>query len=113
VSGYRLLCDENIDPRAVDALSDLGIDAAHVNDAPGAGSDDPAVAARARSEGRRLLTNDTGFLDETRYPDVTVLYLPRADVPVGTIHDRIRELRELVPDSENLPTTVFLAAEYD
>ena len=113
MSDYRLLCDENVDPRAVDVLSDLGIDAAHVNDAPGKGSDDPAVAARARAEGRCLLTNDTDFLDEARYPDLTVLYLPRTDVSVGTIRNRVDELRELVPHPDNLPRTVFLTDEYD
>lgn len=60
----KVLCDENI-PRAVIAsLAEWGFDVARV--APG--MPDPEIAARAKREGRVIITLDSDFVNVLAYP---------------------------------------------
>lgn len=45
---YRVLVDENIDPRTADSLRDKGHESVHVDDALGKGTEDPSIADHAR-----------------------------------------------------------------
>jgi len=105
---YRVLCDENVEPRTVDELERNGITAVHVNEEPGRSSDDPAVATYARDHGYAILTNDSDFLNPESYPGITVLYHPDNDASAHDLARRVVELTDIVPDQDDLPRETFL-----
>lgn len=105
---YRLLCDENVDPAAVPALSERGFDAIHVTDRPGPSSPDRAVADTAIAEDRLLVTNDDDFLDQSRFPEVHVLYYPENRLSAHEVVERVGKLVSIVPDQGDLPREMFL-----
>jgi len=105
---YRVLCDENVPERTAEHLDEFGIDAVHVSDRPGAGSADERVVRFAQERNRLLLTNDDDFLDESAYPDVTVLYYPDNATESHALAARVDELASLVPDPSDLGQRTFL-----
>lgn len=70
----RVLCDEHVPPQTAECIQKDGHEAAHVVDALGSGTDDPEIASYAVAEEYVLLTNDTDFLDASRFPRLTVFY---------------------------------------
>lgn len=105
---YRVLCDENVEPATVGELESRGFTATHVNNEPGKGSDDPDVAAHAREHGYAILTNDTDLLDESEYPDVTVLFYSNNRVSAHELAQRVEKLASLIPDQSDLPRETYL-----
>ncbi len=63
--------DENLPAEAADILRDAGHDPDTVADESLSGSDDEAVAAKSRSEGRILVTLDLDFANIQAYPPGT------------------------------------------
>jgi len=105
---YRVLCDENVEPATVGELESRGFTATHVNNEPGKGSDDPELAAYAREHDYVILTNDTDFLDESKYPDVTVLFYANNRLSGHELARRVEELASLVPEQDDLPRETYL-----
>ena len=64
----RFKVDENLPAEVVAELRAAGHDAEHVLDEGLGGSPDPPILARAKSEGRALLTMDKGIADIRTYP---------------------------------------------
>lgn len=73
---YRILVDENLDPRTAGLLRDRGHDAAHVEETLGKGAEDPPIARYARRNDFVLLTNDADFLRPDRREGLQILYCP-------------------------------------
>lgn len=76
--------DENLPLEAAATLGEAGFDAQTVGDEHLSGSDDHMLAARARNEGRILLTLDLDFANLHAYPPhehpgIIVLRLKRQD----------------------------------
>jgi len=57
----RFLADMGISPKTAAFLRSLGHDAVHLHDQGLDGLEDPAILAKAREEGRILLTHDLDF----------------------------------------------------
>jgi len=57
----RLLVDNALSPHVAELLRSLGQDAVHVKDLGLATADDPTILARARVDGRIVLSADTDF----------------------------------------------------
>ena len=105
---YRILVDENIDPRTAALLREQGHDAVHVEETIGKGTRDQPIARAARQEGRLLLTNDTDFLDADRRHDVSVLYCPDNAMRAHDIARLIGELESTIPDQRDLPGVTWI-----
>lgn len=109
----RILCDENVEAGAVAELEARGFAAEHVTDHPGASADDERVASYARERDAVLVTNDTDFLDESRFPEVRVFYYPENRLAGHEVADRVEAVHEIVTAVDDLPRTLFLSREYD
>jgi hypothetical protein len=64
----RFLVDESPGPNVAEVLRDQGLNAKYVADLGLDGHSDEDVFARAWSEDRIILTHDTDFLDDKRFP---------------------------------------------
>lgn len=106
---YRILCDEHVDPQAVRYLERSGHDAVHVREALTLGVEDEHVADYASTENRVLRTNDRGFLDEARYPAITVLCYVDNRATAYELTAMIEELTDYYPTQEALPRVLFLS----
>lgn len=105
---YSVLCDENVEAATIGELEQHGITATHVNNKPGKGSTDDAIARFARDNGYLVLTNDADFLDAETFPAVRILYFPDTRVSAHELAQRVEELTCLVPDPSDLPKETFL-----
>lgn len=108
---YRVLCDEHVPETTVQHLERTGIAAAHVTETPGAGIGDDVVANYALDNDYCLLTNDDDFLDQSEYPDLTVLYYPDNAAPGHALARRVEALVSLVPEPDRLGGVTFLTEE--
>ena len=108
---YRVLVDENIDPRTADSLREKGHESVHVDEALGKGTEDPPIADHARQQEYLLLTNDADFLRPDLREDLTVLYCPENTLRAEAIATLVDELASLVPDPADLPTVVWITEE--
>jgi predicted nuclease of predicted toxin-antitoxin system len=78
----RFLVDESVDAEVVRWLRGHGWNADHVTEVGLGGRDDEDVLAFAYREDRILLTHDTDFLDDRRFPpqrNPGIVVLPRAE----------------------------------
>ena len=78
--------DENLPIDLARFLGEAGFDAVTVLEQDLGGSPDPDIMSACRSEGRALITLDTGFADIRSYPPksspgIIVLRLARQDTP--------------------------------
>ena len=105
---YRLFCDEHVEPQTVRYLERSGHEAVHVSDVLSLGIDDDAIAAYARDHGYAILTNDRGFLDDSRHPDVTVICYTDNRASAYDLAAMVEELSTYYPDQESLPRVTFL-----
>jgi predicted nuclease of predicted toxin-antitoxin system len=92
--------DENLPIEAAEVLRNAGYDADTVADESLSGSDDEAVAARSRSEGRILITLDLDFSNIQAYPPgthagIVILRLKRQDK--ATVIAYMRRLAAALP----------------
>lgn len=106
--GYRILCDEHVEPQTIHYLSRGGHEAWHVQEVLSLGADDREVAAFAREKDAALLTNDRGFLDDEVYPDLSVLLYSDNRAQAYELAGMIDELTEYVPNQDNLPRVTYL-----
>ena len=65
----KFLVDENLGEGTAEVLSDLGFNAEFANDVGLSGRSDEDVLGYAWRKGRVLLSHDTDFLDDTRFPE--------------------------------------------
>ena len=105
---YRILCDEHVEPQMVRYLERSGHTAVHVSDALSLGVDDEAVAEYAVDRDFVLLTNDRGFLDQSRYPDLTVFCHTDNEAEAYELSAMIEDLTTYYPTQEEIPRVVFL-----
>lgn len=105
---YRILCDEHVEPQTVRYLERSGHTAAHVRDELSLGVDDEAVAEHAVDRDFVLLTNDRGFLDQSRYPNLTVLCYTDNEAEAYELSAMIEDVTTYYPTQEELPAAVFL-----
>jgi len=105
---YRLLCDENAEPKVVSILEEDGHDTVYAPEVLGKGASDPEIATHARKNGRVVLTNDKDFLDTNRFSEVKVLYYSYNEASAHEISEAVNEVAEHVPDQSQLPRTVWL-----
>ena len=78
----RFLVDESLGAGAAEALRDQGCNARYVGELGLTGRSDEEVLARAWADDRILLTHDTDFLDDRRFPphrNPGVVVLPGAE----------------------------------
>lgn len=96
----RLLADENIHARTIEALRSLGHDVASIRaDAPGTPDED--ILARAGAEQRILVTYDTDFgelIFHRRLPARSGIILLRLS---GTVDDHNARLIEVLPSRDD------------
>jgi len=67
----KFLADENVSPKSVSFLQNLGFDAVHVREVGLMGKSDEEVMEYALKERRILLTMDKDFADIRNYPPGT------------------------------------------
>lgn len=106
--GYRILVDENINPRTARLLRDRGHDAVHIEETLGKGTADVPMAAHARERGCLVLTNDADFLRPTRRTGLTVLYVSEHTMRAHDIVAAVDEFARFVPDQADLPPVAWL-----
>jgi len=109
----RVLCDEHVEPRSTEELSDRGIPATHVTDRPGSGAAEEEVAAHAMGTDAFLLTNDDDFLHPSQFPDVTVFYYPQNHLAAHRLAERVESAVGSVLTPTELPDRLFLTVTYD
>lgn len=106
---YRILCDEHVEPQTVRYLRRAGHGAMHVRDELALGVDDEEIAQVARKGEYAILTNDRGFLDPERYPDITVICYTDNRATAYELAAMIEELTEYYPNHRDLPRVIFLS----
>jgi len=98
---YRILADENVEPKTVDYLETLGHDVVRVQDvdALGPGSSDRAIAVHSRRHDRLILSHDDDFVsdvDPTETAGVLALRDQRLSArEVGDVIDRMASHTDL------------------
>lgn len=106
--GYRILVDENLDPRTARHLDERGHDAVHVATALEKGTADPPIARHVRQNDMGLLTNDADFLRAERREGVRLLYVPDSAMPAHRIATLVDELAAMIPDQADLPEVTWI-----
>ena len=109
MTGYRVLCDENVDPQTVRYLERDGHDAEHVGDTVGLGTDDRIIAEYAVVFDRVLLTDDADFIDAERYPDIRVLLFTNNRVGAYELASMVERLTSYYPEQDDLPREFYLS----
>jgi predicted nuclease of predicted toxin-antitoxin system len=89
----RFLVDEDLPRSLARRLVSAGLDALDVRDAGLRGHTDPEIAARAKADGRVLVSADLGFANVLRYPTgshpgMVVARLP-SEVPASQLCETI------------------------
>ncbi|KAA0024595.1 DUF5615 family PIN-like protein [Antrihabitans cavernicola] len=64
VAGQSFLVDENLSPKVAGLLRDAGYDAIHVHDANLRGGNNEQVLAKAKADGRTLITGELSYVDD-------------------------------------------------
>lgn len=105
---YRILVDENLDPRTAGLLRDRGHDAINVEAALGKGTADPAIARYAETIDALVLTNDADFLRPELREALSILYCPDNTMRAHRIATHIEDLAELVPNQDALPDVTWI-----
>jgi rRNA-processing protein FCF1 len=105
---YRIICDEHVEKQTAEYLRREGHEAVHVEGTLGLSADDTDIGVYARENGRAVLTNDDDFLDEARFPEITVLYYPENERRAHELATMIAELPTYYPTQGDLPRVVFL-----
>jgi hypothetical protein len=100
---YRIVADENVEHRLVDALAELGHNVEHVARIArlGKGVDDHRIAQYSLDTDRLILTYDDDFKldfgpDEYR----GVLFVPDNTLRYGTVADIVDEIAASIPHEE-------------
>lgn len=101
--GYRILVDENLDPRTAVHLRSRGHDAVHVEAT--LGTADPPIARFARRNDRALLTNAADFLGPPLRAGIRICYCPDGSMRGHPIARLVDELAASIPD---LPGVTWL-----
>lgn len=88
----KLLLDENLSPRLVDALAGLFPGSAHVHGAGLGSATDDAVSRYAREEGFTLVSKDADFfeLSQLRGPPPKVVWIRRGNCSTTQIERLLR-----------------------
>jgi predicted nuclease of predicted toxin-antitoxin system len=98
---YPVVADENIHPRVVAYLRDLGFNVLDVKEQGWYGMDDEEILARAHGEGRVVISHDRDFgtlVVAAGKPLTGILYLRPADIhPENTISKLARFLESDLP----------------
>jgi len=105
---YRILCDENAEPQVVRYLERQGHTAVYVPEVLGKGVSDTEIARYAKENCYAVLTNDTDFLDDDRFPDIKVIYYPSIRSSAYEIAESVDEATEYIRDQEDLPRVLWL-----
>ncbi|MCX2819409.1 DUF5615 family PIN-like protein [Haladaptatus sp. F3-133] len=105
---YRVVCDENLEPQVVRYLGKQGHEAVYVPDVLEKGVSDAEIARYARGNSYAVLTNDTDFLDDDRFPELKVLYYGSLQDSAYEIAEAVDEAGEYFPEHESLPQVLWL-----
>lgn len=105
---FGVLCDEHVPPETAECLRALDHEASTVQVAVEPGASDERIARFAAAENWIVLTNDTDFLDEDRFPDVTVCFYSESDEPGPALATAIDDLASYVESLGELPDRIYL-----
>jgi rRNA-processing protein FCF1 len=105
---YRIICDEHVEQQTVEYLRREGHEAVHVEGTLGLSTDDTEIGAYARENGHAVMTNDDDFLNDTKFPEITVLYYTDNERRAHELATMIAELTTYYPTQCDLPRIVFL-----
>lgn len=108
---YRVLCDENVDPRTVRYLETDGHTATTVTEALDAGVEDADIAAFALENDYLVLTSDTDFLDDGAFSDTSILYCPDETASGHRLAEMVSAMASYCPKQTDLPRVSYLTDE--
>lgn len=113
VAGQSFLIDENLSPKVAGLLRDAGYDAIHVHDANLRGGNNEQVLAKAKADGRTLITGELSYVDDLIGGDTgpSLLLLRRGGATIDEQGSVITSSLPHVASSLSAGALVALAAD--